>query len=56
MVTLSGGAASYPRKGPKRGLRHNQALLVDVMSRIGFPLAFLAFNVIYWIYYIYIIV
>ena len=57
MVTLSGGAASYPRKPkPQNRLWNNEALLVDVMSRIGFPLAFVAFNLIYWIYYVYIVV
>ncbi len=57
MVTLSGGAsASYPRRPRSKKLCNNEALLVDIMSRIGFPLAFLAFNLIYWIYYVYIVV
>lgn len=35
--------------------KSNQALFVDVASRIGFPAAFTIFNVVYWIYYLWVI-
>ena len=33
-------------------MKHNKALMVDVLSRILFPLLFLVFNMIYWPLYL----
>lgn len=32
--------------------KHNKALMVDVLSRILFPVLFLVFNMIYWPLYL----
>ena len=47
------------RRRPKRTFwanclhkaKNNRAILIDVSSRVLFPLTFLAFNIIYWIMY-----
>ena len=43
----------YVDKGEKAPLwRDNQAMFVEVLSRIFFPLTFVVFNVLYWVFYI----
>ena len=34
----------------------DKAMFVEVCSRIGFPLVFIVFNLIYWIYYLFLVV
>lgn len=48
-VTASG--AGVKRMTYWEKLRDNNALLIDVASRVMFPVMFLLFNITYWVHY-----
>ncbi len=58
-VLFQGKIEHTNRRKPKRTFwqgclhkaKNNRAILIDMTSRVLFPLTFLAFNVIYWIMY-----
>lgn len=35
-----------------KSVRDDRALMLDVFSRVLFPLSFIVFNVFYWVYYL----